>query len=317
MAVPPIPLHEGTARLPDGRLLGYAEFGVPDGDVVLWFPGTPGARKQLPPATPDEAASRNLRVICIERPGTGISSPYVYDAILDFASDIADFTELLGIDQFGVAGLSGGGPYTLACAYAMPDRVVGAAVLGGIGPTSGPDACAGYTKMLAPFSPVLGLAKGPLAFVLNTALPPLKLVASGAFDLYAKIAPACDRPLLNQPDFKAMFIQDLSDAMDHGIRAPVLDLYLFSKDWGFSLEQIRVPVRFWHGDADMIVPVSHGRHQSDLVPQGHLTVVPGGGHFSGFETVPVVLDVFHEIYTTRGSSARGGDIAPPAVGVSS
>src|SRR5690242_5372332 len=106
MAVPPIPLHEGTVRLPDGRLLGYAEFGVPDGNVVLWAPGTPGARKQLPPATPDEAIERNLRVICIERPGTGISTPYVYDSVLDYAADVADFADVLGIDRFGVAGLS-------------------------------------------------------------------------------------------------------------------------------------------------------------------------------------------------------------------
>lgn len=316
MAVPPFPLHEGTARLSDGRLLGYAEFGDPDGNVVLWFPGTPGARKQLPPATPDEAVERKLRVICIERPGTGISTPYMYDAVLDYAADIADFADVLGIDRFGVAGLSGGGPYTLACAFAMPDRVVGAAVLGGIGPTRGADACPGYTRLLAPFAPLLQLTKGPLAYLMNTAIPPLKLVASSAFDLYARVAPACDRPLLQQADFKAMFIQDLSDALDHGIRAPVLDLYLFSRDWGFALEDIRVPVRFWHGDADRIVPVSHGFHQSDLVPQGHLTVVPGGGHFSGFETVPVVLDVFHEIYENDEGLRGGRGAAPSAAGVS-
>lgn len=296
MRVPPIPLHEGTVRLPDGRLLGHAEFGDPDGDVVLWFPGTPGARKQLPPATPEEASERHLRVICIERPGTGISTPYVYDSILDYAADVADFADVLGIERFGVAGLSGGGPYTLACAYAMPDRVVGAAVLGGLGPTRGPDACPGYTRLLAPFSGVLQLTRGPLAYLLNSAIPPVKLVSSGAFDLYAKVAPKCDRPLLADADFKAMFLQDIGDALDHGIRAPVMDLLLFSRDWGFSLGDIRVPVRFWHGDSDKIVPISHGVHQSELVPAAHLTVVPRGGHFSGFETVPVVLDVFRAIF---------------------
>ena len=37
-----------------------AEYGDPDGDPVLWFHGTPGARKQIPPdvpASPPTAAS--------------------------------------------------------------------------------------------------------------------------------------------------------------------------------------------------------------------------------------------------------------------
>jgi pimeloyl-ACP methyl ester carboxylesterase len=150
--------------------------------------------------------------------------------------------------------------------------------------------------MLVPLSPVLGLAKVPLANLLNVVVPPLRLVASPAFDLYARVAPACDREVLREPNFKAMFIQDLSAALDHGLRAPIFDLYLFSRPWGFSLRDIEVPIRFWHGDADKIVPLSHGIHQSSLVPNGSLVVVPRGGHFSGFETVPVVLDVFDELW---------------------
>ena len=42
-----------------------------------------------------------------------------------------------------VIGLSGGGPYTLACAAAMPDRVVAAGVLGGVAPIRGADAISG------------------------------------------------------------------------------------------------------------------------------------------------------------------------------
>ena len=38
--------------------------------------------------------------------------------------------DTLGIDKMAVIGLSGGGPYSLACAAAMPDRVV--AVGGGV-----------------------------------------------------------------------------------------------------------------------------------------------------------------------------------------
>src|SRR5207344_2980139 len=123
-----------------------------------------------------------------------------YDSMVDYAADIADFADVLGIKRFGVAGLSGGGPFVLACAYAIPDRVVMACVLGGIGPTRGPETCPGYTRLLAPISPVLQLTKGPLAFLLNATLPSVRLVASSGADLYAKIAPPADRPLLRQAD---------------------------------------------------------------------------------------------------------------------
>ena len=45
------PRTEGTIRLKDGRKLGYAEFGAAGGLPLLWFHGTPGARRQIAPET--------------------------------------------------------------------------------------------------------------------------------------------------------------------------------------------------------------------------------------------------------------------------
>ncbi|MGC2344097.1 MAG: alpha/beta hydrolase, partial [Mycobacterium sp.] len=42
------PRAEGRFYLPEGRRIGYAEYGDPSGAVVLWFHGTPGARRQFP-----------------------------------------------------------------------------------------------------------------------------------------------------------------------------------------------------------------------------------------------------------------------------
>ena len=60
-----------------------------------------------------------------------------------FADDLRTIADTLGIDKMVVVGLSGGGPYTLGCAAAMPDRVVAAGVIGGVAPTMGSDAIAG------------------------------------------------------------------------------------------------------------------------------------------------------------------------------
>ena len=83
------------------------------------------------------AEQRQIRLIGVDRPGIGSSTPYQYDTIFAFADDLRTIADTLGIDKFEVIGLSGGGPYTLACAAAMPDRVVAAGVLGGVAPSVG------------------------------------------------------------------------------------------------------------------------------------------------------------------------------------
>jgi pimeloyl-ACP methyl ester carboxylesterase len=290
---------ESAVVLSGGRALGFAEFGDPDGDVVLWFHGTPGARNQVPPDIIEEAKPRGFRMITIERPGTGLSTPHEYHRAIDWASDVRKFVDARGIDTFAVVGLSGGGPYVLAAAVALPSRVRAAAVLGGIGPTRGPERAPGYTKLLPLLEPGLRLLRVPLGEVLTHALRPLREAGSQAYDVYARVAPPSDRPVMARPEMKAMFLNDLVTAAEGGLRAPVGDLVVFSRDWGFSLRDIAVPVRFWHGDADGIVPFSHGEFQAAMVPGADLVVCPGAGHFGGFVQTGAVLDWIDEQWVDR------------------
>jgi pimeloyl-ACP methyl ester carboxylesterase len=286
----PRPNVESALVLEGGRALGYAEFGDPEGSPVLWFHGTPGARKQVPPDVIAEATPRRFRIIVIERPGTGLSTPHQYRRAIGWADDVAQFADGLGIDRFATVGLSGGGPYVLACCAGLPDRVVAGAVLGGIGPTRGVDAAPGYTRALPLFEPLLRLLCIPLGEVLTHALRPLRDIGSEIYDLYSRVAPPADRPVMRRPELKAMFINDLVTAAEGGLRAPVGDIVVFARDWGFALGDITVPVRFWHGDADRIVPLSHGELQAAAVAGADLVVCPGAGHFGGFVLIPEVLD---------------------------
>lgn len=286
-----VPDRDGVVELGDGRVLGYAEYGPADGRVVLWFHGTPGAARQVPPDAPDLARRHGVRLVGLERPGTGRSSVRRYERVVDWATDVEGALDGLGIDRCAVVGLSGGGPFVLACAWALRDRVVAGAVLGGVGPTCGDEASPGYTRILPPVEPLLSLGSAPLGEVFSLVLRPLAgPLGSPAFDVYARfVAPPCDRAVLARPDMKEAFLHDLTEASRRGVRAGVHDLVLFGRPWGFSLTDIATPIRFWHGEADQIVPLGHGVHQAALVPDSELTVVPGGGHFSGYETVE---DVF-------------------------
>ena len=58
------------------------------------------------------------------------------------------------------------------------------------------------------------------------------------------------------------------------------DDFAFIKDWGFALEEIRVPVSFWQGSEDLMVPQAHMAWQADRVPGAVMHLEPGEGHFS-------------------------------------
>jgi pimeloyl-ACP methyl ester carboxylesterase len=270
---------------------------------VVWFHGTPGARKQFPPDAHALAVERRIRLIGLERPGTGLSSRYKYHRMIDWADDVSAFADALELERFAVIGLSGGGPYVLAACHGLPDRIVGGAVLGGIGPTRGPETAPGYTRLLPILEPVLSVVSLPLAEVLTLLLRPVRKVASQGYDLYANaLAAPSDRAVLRDPEMKAAFLYDLTTALDVGLRAPISDLILFARDWGFSLRDIRVPVKIWHGDADAIVPLSHGEFMAALIPDAELVVTPGGGHFAGYVVAEDVFDWIVEKWPDRARS---------------
>ena len=167
------PRTEGQFHLADGRRLGYAEFGDPSGPVVLWFHSTLGARRQFPMLGRRAAERLGLRVIIVERPGTGLSDSHRYAAVTDWVPDMAQVADALDAERLGVVGLSGGGPYALACGALAPlvARVAAVAVLDGTVPSVGPEATGGGVTDTAPrFGLVLTQLRRLLA-VLSTSPP--------------------------------------------------------------------------------------------------------------------------------------------------
>jgi pimeloyl-ACP methyl ester carboxylesterase len=299
----PIPRRVGQSVVTGDRVLGWAEFGHPDGDPVLWFHGTPGARTQVPPSIHEAALQRGFRIIAVERPGTGVSTDHRYERIIDFAPDVEALVDDLGLDRFGVIGLSGGGPYTLAVAHHMPERVVVASLLGGMGPTRGPDAVWSYTRIMRFAAPAFEVMRTPVGSVLAFAIDVLAPFADPIFNAYVALLGFADRPVLRDPQFKAMFLQDLLGA--HELRSVAHDMALFARHWGFALDEVQPPVIVWQGLNDTIVPPSHGHHQAARLPRGELRVRPGEGHFAGFADVATVLDRLRAVWAEETSTPVG------------
>jgi pimeloyl-ACP methyl ester carboxylesterase len=300
------PRLEGTVAVRGDRRLGFASFGTPDGLPVVWMHGTPGARRQIPLEIRELALERDLRIIGIDRPGIGSSTPHVYRDVLDWAQDLELVADVLGLTSLRVIGLSGGGPYALAAGAALPHLVERVAVLGGVAPTVGPDAVGGgAVGLAAPFAPLVRLGRVPLGLALTGAIRLARPVAGPALDLYRVLQPSGDKRLLGRPEFKAMFLDDLLNGSRRQVTAPLSDLLLFTRDWGFRLADVQVPVVWWHGDSDHIVPFAHGAHCVGRLPDAVLLTMEGESHLGGLGLAEELLNGVVHGLPKRGPARLG------------
>jgi pimeloyl-ACP methyl ester carboxylesterase len=282
---------KGVVEVAPGRKLSFAEFGRHDGRAVVWLHGTPGARTQVPEEARSFAVREGLRIVGIDRPGIGRSTAHVYRDVASFADDLGVVLDALGIDHCAVIGLSGGGPYALAAGARLPERVTGVGSLGGVAPTVGPDAASGGIVDIARLAqPLLRVGRVPLGFGLSCVVQAVTPLGSPIIGLYARFSPAGDRALLTHEDFKAVFLGDLTRQGRRQFSAPFADILLFGRDWGFRLDEVKVPVHWWHGEADNIIPFAHGLHMVERLPDGHLHAIAGGGHLAGFGVSGEVLE---------------------------
>jgi pimeloyl-ACP methyl ester carboxylesterase len=295
--LPTKPHAIGTTELPDGRAMGWAAFGDPDGDAVFWFHGSPGARCQIPDDLHDEAVARRLRVIGVERPGTGDSTPFDYDQVVDFVADLEAVADDLGIHQFAAAGLSGGGPFVLACAHELPERMTAGMVMGGMGPTRGSDAVISYTLGLIPLAPALDAVRNPLSSAFGAIIRAMGPVGGPLVHAFFQFEVGDSTQMHAKPDTKNQLVADLSDAAwRSGLGAGLGDLVLFGRHWGFELGNIDVPVTFWAGTSDVIVPYVHAERQWKRIPGSHLRTMEGRGHFAGYTEVGDVLEEIRRLW---------------------
>ena len=300
------PRVEGALKVRDGRRLGFAEFGPPQGPAVVWLHGTPGARRQIPHEARAYAERHGVRLIGIDRPGIGLSTSHLYDRVLGFADDLDVVADRLGLQDISVIGLSGGGPYALGAGAALPDLVRSVGVLGGVAPTRGIDAISGgLVGVGRRAAPVISVTRTPLAVGLTNALRVVRPLASPALDLFARVSPAGDRRLLERPEFKAMFLDDLLNGSRKQIGAPLADVLLFSRHWGFHAADVQVPVRWWHGDADHIIPYAHGQHMVGRLPDAELISLAGESHLGGLAVGEEILNSLLALRSRPSPPVRG------------
>jgi pimeloyl-ACP methyl ester carboxylesterase len=274
--------------LADGRRLAYAEYGDPEGWPLMFFHGTPGSRIMARYARP-QAWELGVRLIAPERPGFGLSGLQPQRRLLDWAEDVEALANHLQLGRFAVAGVSGGGPYVLACAWKLGPRLAGAGAVSGLAPVDrvSQELSPGqrWTAGLCRCTPLVNLVMGLVAKSVRRR--PELIISSMAL-----VAHRGDRNILCQPEVRRTQMDGVMEAFRLGALGTASELSLFSRPWGFEVGELTLPIDLWHGEADAIVPVGMGRYLADQLPRCRARFIPGAGHlwiFQGFEEVFRVL----------------------------
>jgi pimeloyl-ACP methyl ester carboxylesterase len=277
--------------LADGRRVGLSMHGDPEGWPLFLFHGSPSSRLGNE-YTDEPARARGIRVLCPDRPGIGRSDPKARLDVGETAADVAELADALGIGRFGVLGYSGGGPYALAAAARLPERVRVVGLMAAAGPLDRPGARTGLTRsdLL-----LLGLSsRRPRA-----AHVVLRVVASYT-RLFPAIALRIAKAELSDADRRAMdergsmVMATFNEAFRQGPGGVIQDYRLLDRAWGFDFEDVRAPVHLWHGDVDKVVPFARSEEMAAWLPNAFLHLVHGAGHLTIQLEVGAILDSLAE-----------------------
>jgi len=271
----------GHAETADGRRLAYLEVGDADGPLVIHNHGGPSSRLEVRLLA--ESATRNrIRLVGVDRPGQGQSSPQQNRTYSGWADDIVTVADALGGHEFGVTGWSEGGPWALAAAaYIDPVRLrhVSSIAPGSYG-AFGDNSAAQYLSKIDAFGGTLALRFTP-GFRLMYAT--LGFTARHFPDSFVKQVRGTlndyDQQLLLRPDVANAFGDTCAECFAHGSDGLVHDAELLYHHWAFDVAQIERPVHLWQGLDDKLVPDPINKAVADAMPGSVWHPVDGAGHF--------------------------------------
>ncbi|MDX2264009.1 MAG: alpha/beta fold hydrolase [Hyphomicrobiales bacterium] len=296
--------------LPDGRTLGYAEYGAPDGLPVFAFHGTPGSRFMLRAGDPI-ARAEGVRLIAPERPGYGLSTPQPGRTLADWPRDVAALARALGVQRYAVLGISGGGPYAAACAALLPEAVAAAAMVCPVGPVAGPErpprigARHYSTFQLLPRAPLVyrgAFNVGRLGFL----HAPLAIYAL----LMARAGPE-DWRILSRRDVRLSLLSGVSEGVRPGVRGALDEMRVFSQAWRLPLSDIRAPCFLWQGMRDRNVPPEAALRLGELIPQCRVVRLENAGHYWIFDNFGHVLNTLKDAVAATPKAARRSPSVEP------
>ncbi len=273
--------------LPDGRKFCYAEFGDPKGKPVILVHGSPGHRlfwKYFP----EFPFLSGIRYIAIDRPGYGMSDFKKGIIFTDLADDIVALADSLKIDRFSIIGVSGGGPYTLACAWKIPERLDKVIVISTMGPLT-PDVmkATGRTNRI-----VFKITKY-VPWLMRLNMKMLSAMQNKNADKYLKRMSyklsGSDKTAIMKKPVRNALMSMFGEATKNGSDGYAQDVINVSRPWPFDLSEIKKEVHVWQPEDDTSTPPAVARHLKSVIPKCRVHYVPNAGHLWMIEHLSTVL----------------------------
>jgi pimeloyl-ACP methyl ester carboxylesterase len=270
--------------LPDGRTVAIDDRGPHDDAVVVFHHAAPGSRLFDP--DPAATAAAGVRLLTVDRPGYGLSSPPAPGApsIAAMVDDVAFALDSLGVGEVAVGGWSNGGLHALGLAARHPERVRVAALfatptLDEEVPWVGDD----YRAQIAVMRGDAVAGRDGLAH----ALAPTTVSAEDAVGQVG--AGDADERMLADPAVRARVVAMLDGAFAQGALGTANDIVAANVvPWAFDPAAVGAPVHLYYGEADPLVTTAHAQwwegvladaHRHDVADAGHLVVVPAWRDF--------------------------------------
>jgi pimeloyl-ACP methyl ester carboxylesterase len=274
--------RQNIVQLHDGAILAFEEYGDPTGVPVIFCHGWPSSRTMAQLAD-ESARSLGVRIISPDRPGISGSSMQLDRKLNDWPQIVRRLVDELGIGEFRILAISGGAPYAYATAVAMPERVCAVAVVGGVIPFS----------ELKDFKGLLPLYRWMLAFYRNRPQLLRRLFRLArpflSFRAPIRLRPLLLKMLLLRPcdaaslrddtAFEAIF-ESQRRAWRGSVEGVMVDAQVYAQPWGFTIEDVRVPVRLWHGTEDRAFAVRLAEEIANRFPNCKSRFIQKEGHYS-------------------------------------
>ncbi|KAI0106541.1 alpha/beta-hydrolase [Hypoxylon sp. NC0597] len=282
-----------TFILPDQRTLEYATYGVPAGAeqvTVIYFHGTPGCHHEAE-LVHDRASHEGLRIVAINRPGFGRSSPHPHRTLLSFSQDVLALVDHLGIQRFAMMAFSGGCPYALTCLHALPrSRILHTTVVSGAYPFAlGTDGMKLSNRIMlsivqwVPKFMVAGVDYLLIGRLARDAAHPERF--EKALRFMFKTMPPEDQAALAAEDGKVfnIAVEGARGGLQQGAQPAVEEMRLVSGPLGFDLADLKIEkgqLIMWHGAKDPNAPLEMAEKAASRIPGADLRVEKDLAHIS-------------------------------------
>ncbi len=271
-------------RTPDGRRLVFHVAGPEEGDLVVFHTGTPGT-PYLYEGMLRDCAERELRIVCIARPGYAGSDRLPGRSYADNPPDTAIVAERLGAATAYVIGHSGGGGPALADAALLRGLVRAVAVSATLAPRAamGTGWRDGLKAANGQELDAIEAGESALRRHLEKRAESMRRIKSGEQITrdpdFGRFYSETDRECF-KGELLEFVIKTYPMLVSHGVGGWIDDDFAFSGDWAFDLSRIAVPVTIWQGGRDKIIPVAHAEWLARNVPGACLRLLPEEGHVS-------------------------------------